>query len=188
MKHVSNERGALPVLVIVLVALLVVVVGVAVYNGSKARNANTQTANGSPSPAGSPATSASPTATPANRFNVPELGFTMTLPSGLEGLKYSVIRDKNGTDFSATFSTDSLERADSASTCKAAQGPLGGISKYSYDPTGKTSGTPDIKKVDSFYLTHSAPQAACSLNDATAKLQTSQAGLLKQAFDSAEPL
>jgi hypothetical protein len=64
MKHVSNERGALPLLVVILMALLVVVVGMAVYNGSKVRNEKTQTANASPSPASSPESTASPVADP----------------------------------------------------------------------------------------------------------------------------
>jgi uncharacterized protein (UPF0333 family) len=64
MKHISHERGAVSVLAIVLVLVVVVAVGFAVYNVSKSRNDDTQSVNNSPSPAGSPATNTSPTASP----------------------------------------------------------------------------------------------------------------------------
>jgi hypothetical protein len=65
MKYVSNDRGALSVLVVILVVVLVAVVGVAVYNFNKSsqKQKDAQT-NASPSPASSPATTASPAIDP----------------------------------------------------------------------------------------------------------------------------
>jgi hypothetical protein len=68
MKHISNDRGAVSVLAIVLVIVVVAAVGFAVYNASTARNKDAQSVNASPSPVGSPAANAStaPTPTPAS--------------------------------------------------------------------------------------------------------------------------
>lgn len=67
MKHLSNERGAVPVLTLALMAVLIVVVGVAIYNVSKSHQKTAQktaaTTTTSPTPSTSPKTSASPTAT-----------------------------------------------------------------------------------------------------------------------------
>jgi hypothetical protein len=63
MKHVSNDRGAVSVLAIVLVLAVVAAVGVAIFNVSRVRNNDTQSANSS-SPAHSPASTASPADNP----------------------------------------------------------------------------------------------------------------------------
>jgi hypothetical protein len=67
MKYVSNDRGALPVLVVILVVVLIAVIGLAVYNASKSNQKDAQTVNASPSPSESPVASVSPTATPTSQ-------------------------------------------------------------------------------------------------------------------------
>jgi hypothetical protein len=187
----KNDRGSVLVIELIVLAMVLTVAGIAVlryYEHKKTVNPAVSpvphAANATPTP--------SPSTPPANVLQIKELGFKITVPDGLRGLKYATrlnLRwDVDGREYVvdvATFSTDSLEQADSASTCRAGSGPLGTIAKYPLDPTGKVQGTPDMKKVGEFYLTYTAPQAHCSLSEATTKLQTAQFNLLREAFNSA---
>jgi hypothetical protein len=55
MKHVSYERGAVPMLTALLVMVVLAVVGLAVYNVTKARRSDPTMTSSTPSPASSPA-------------------------------------------------------------------------------------------------------------------------------------
>jgi len=82
MKYVSNERGALPVLVAILVVALVAVVGMAVNNANKSRQKAAQTASASPSPASSTEATSSPEATSSlSTYTSPEEGASFKYPS-----------------------------------------------------------------------------------------------------------
>jgi hypothetical protein len=66
MKYTSNERGTLPLLIVILALVLVVAAGVAVYNVSKSHKNDTRRATHSPSPPSSPTASSAATATPTS--------------------------------------------------------------------------------------------------------------------------
>jgi hypothetical protein len=196
MKYLKRQEGMILPLVVGLVALVAVVIGVAVWQSQKAKTEGIK-ATASPSPSVVAQASSAPTATatpaPANEIKVTELGFKMTLPAGLTGLKYAAQTNIPGsaehpaTYSTSTFSTTSLEQlAGAASQCSAANGSIGGIARYSEDPSTFTHGVP--KKVGNFYLEFSTPPAPCSDAAGAGQLEASQTSLLRQALDSATAL
>jgi hypothetical protein len=180
MKHVSNERGALPVLVVVLVALLVAVVGVAVYSSSKARNANTQTANGS-SPASSPGSTASPVATPSNMFIVKELGVQFPVTADIKDLEYAVRTLGDGST-GADFSSASMV-ATGGKGCAADAHPLGTITLVSNAnfPDGQK-----VKQLGSKYLYYVHAQSVCWSGTSADSLSQTQIATFQNALKDAE--
>jgi uncharacterized membrane protein len=193
MKYLKRQEGMITPLVIGLVVLVIVVVGVAVWQSQHAKT-RANTATNAPTPSASARASSSPssTATPtANEIKVTELGFKMTIPAGLTGLKYLAHTNLPGnaehpaTYSTSSFSTTSLEEADSR--CTAGDAPIGSIVRYSEDPsTFATVGS--VTKVGSFYLAFTTPQQPCSDKATAEQLQTSQTTLLRQALATATAL
>ena len=185
MKLNSNERGALSVLIAVLVVALVVVAGLAIYNVNKSRQKDAQT-NASPPPISSPASTASPlaTPTPANVFVVKELGIQFTVSDDIRDLRY-VVKTNNGQS-SAYFSTTSLETADrnaGGQYCTAERdAPLGIIDLATNTPGGEQA----IKKIGDKYLNYAHAQSACSQNTSVMSLANKQAQAFRQALETAE--
>jgi hypothetical protein len=185
MKYLKRQEGVVLPLAILLVAVVAVVVGVAVWHSQKAK---TNHATSSPTPTSVAQASSTPTATPspANEIKVTELGFKMTLPAGLTGLKYVPHTNGNtqqpATYSSASFSTTSLEESDAR--CTAGDASIGSIVRYSENPT--TFGS--VTKVGNFYLVFTTPQQSCSDKAAAEQLQTSQTSLLRQALATATAL
>ena len=196
MKYPKREDGIAQILIVGLVAVVMVVIGLAVWQAQKAK-ANLVSSSPTPTVAAKSSSSPTPTAapTPANEIKVTELGFKMTLPTGLTDLKYVAetgISDPagNGTLARASFSTTSLEQKDSNSLCQAAKGPIGFISRYEAEPKSLESGPvrESVRKVGNFYLAFGPSQSACSDNNGVPGLQDSQTKLLEQAFDGASAL
>lgn len=186
MKHTSSERGVvLPALIAVIVVVLIAVAGLAAYNLSKSHHKNVQAVETSPSPSTTPSPTAS--STPANEFAVSQLGFEMTLPTGLAGLTYAVQTNYPATgDSTASFTTTSLEQAVSGNSCDAADGPIGRIMRSSENPSSGTN--VDVVKLATFYLSFTTPQQPCASASAGGQLETSQIQLLRQAFDTSTAL
>lgn len=196
MQYLKRQEGVVLPLLIGLVALVVVVIGLAVWQSQHAKTKANQ-ASTSPTPTAVAQASSTPTPTatpaPANEIKVTELGFKMTLPAGLIGLKYAAQTNLPGsaahpaTYSTSTFSTSSLEQlAGAGSQCSAANGSIGTIARYSEDPATFTSAS--SKKVGNFYVTFSTPPAPCSNASDTSQLELSQTLLLRQAFNSASAL
>jgi hypothetical protein len=190
----KNESGVIQV---VIVLLLIVVLGVAagavaMYNKNSHRAVVT-----SASPTVSAAVTAAPTpsGSPSNELRITGMGFKLTLPSGLAGLQYSEPATSSGTVGGTTYTVTTIKLASGAlvqadgSHCGPSDGPLGLISKYSFDPTGKFNDQGYIKKVGNFYLMYSGgAQGYCSMTASVQETQTSQTQLMRQAFDTATSL
>ena len=184
MKLHLNEKGLILPLILGLIAVALVI-GLAIW--PHLRMEGTSSIYNAPSP--------SPTTSPkaaSKEIEIKELGFKMTLPSGVTDLQYTLMIDQaedvkiKGKYATAGFSTTALIKADSDSTrCSAKHSPLGLISRYDSTPPAAMSGPSAIKKVGNFYLTFTTPQSPCSDVAAAEMLTLSQIGLLKQAFDSA---
>jgi hypothetical protein len=186
MKDSSNERGMIPVLVVVFAVVLMAAIGVAVYNLQKSQQKDAQTVNVSPSPSSSPASTASPVATPVNGFVVKELGIQFTLRDDIKDLVY-VIRTSNGVT-SAHFSTASLEEADKAAGGKyctpEGDAPLGVIDLTASTPGGEQA----IKMIAGKYLNYAHAQSACSQDSSVMSLAAHQAQAFQQALGTAEAI
>ncbi len=186
MKYLKHQEGMVLPLV-VLVAVVVAVIGVAVWQSQKAKT-NQATSSPTPTPVAQASSTPTVTPTPANEFKVTELGFKMTLPAGLTGLKYVAHTNLPGnaehpaTYSSTSFSTTSLEESDSR--CTAGDASIGSIVRYSENPS--TFGS--VTKVGNFYLVFTTPQQPCSDKAAAEQLQTSQTSLLRQALATATAL
>ncbi len=138
-----------------------------------------------------------PITKPANIFLIPELNLKLTLPDGLDGLKYKVITFANSNDMAAGFTTSTLEQMDSKVPntihyCTADNGPLGGISRIAQATVDNSiaNGTNypsniKIKKIDSTYITYEGPQGGCSNSKDVNDLMNEQANLLKMAAETA---
>ncbi len=93
---------------IVLVLALVAVVGLAVYNASKSRDKGAQTTSASPSPANSPASTASPAAANLKTYTNSDFGLTFQYPS--EYGEVTLVQDTQpnaGPRFTGQFSGNS---------------------------------------------------------------------------------
>src|SRR5437016_124021 len=85
----KNEQGAILIIELVALAAVLAAAGFAAYQYASRKNAANQPTK--PKPHVVAKASPSPSVTkPTNEFDVPELGFKMTLPSGLDGLSYMV--------------------------------------------------------------------------------------------------
>jgi hypothetical protein len=200
MKYLKREDGIAQVLIIVLIAVVIAAVGLAVWQSQKSQKSKTAASQttSSPTPTVAAKVSATPapstTPAPANEIAITELGFKMTLPTGLTGLKYVAQTNLPGSAghpaySTSTFSTASLEQlAGAGSQCSATNGSIGSIAKYSEDPTTFASGAANTKKVGNFYLVFITPQSPCSNQTAAEQLELSQTSLLRQAFDNATSL
>jgi hypothetical protein len=196
MKYLKRHDGIAQVLVVGLVAIVLVAIGLAVLRSQQAKTTKVDKTTSSPTPTavaqGSPSPAA--TSTPANEFNVTELGIKMTLPAGLAGLTYVVQTNQSGSFSDGTpytlstsrFTTTSLQQL--GSQCTTANGPIGTIVRYSADPRNRVVGVAEFKQVGSIYLGFETPQQSCSNSSAAGKLETSQTTLLRQAFDSTSAL
>jgi len=197
MKYLKRQEGMAAPLLIALVVLVAVVVGVAVWQSQHTKTKQYQTTvSSTPTAVAQTSSSPAPTATPApaNEIKVTELGFQMTLPTGLVGLKYVVQTNlpgsySDGTPYTLStsrFSTASLQQLDPQ--CTPANDAIGTIVRYSSDPQNRVTGVAEFKKVGNFYLGFETPQQPCSSSSAAGQLETSQINLLRQAFESSTAL
>jgi hypothetical protein len=192
----KNQQGVTFVPVVILAAVVLGVIGGAIYVSMHSKNAaSVSSPTPSLSASSTPTTSPSAAATKlSNEFDVSELGFKMTLPTGLSGLTYSVQMNQTGnyngqsyTASTARFSTTSLVNAD-PSHCGTTDSPVGAISYYpSFNPS-VLSDSPKIKKLDAGYLAFTGPQGECSTNASADSIQSANWPLLSQAFETASPL
>ncbi len=193
LKKINNQSGFTAFeIVIVIVAMLAI--GAAGYFAYQARqDKNDYSANVPHKKTTAPVKSSQKV------LEIKELGFKMTLPPGLEDLEYrastdnKTIEDIKGRSATFTgqalFGTKALASKDAQNCSLSADGgPLGAIERLTTDTSSYefASGPEKFKKVGSFYLTYSNPQSYCSLDNKD--LQDRQHELLKQAFDSAQPL
>lgn len=152
-----------------------------------------------------PQTAAAPTAPPPSVYRVPELGFEMTLPSGLSSSDLYYAADTTpqmGTTYGGTpyttsawadFSTHSLVAQEP--TCAANLDDTGGrgldaMNVSDINPMSGGVEEPDlsVQLSASSWLSLDAKQASCSRNDLNATLESQQFHLLEQAFKTAKPL
>jgi hypothetical protein len=174
MKYVSNERGALPLLVAILVVALFGVVGMAVYNANKAHNKEaSSTGVSSASPVGSPVAAASPTPTPAPMLTIKELGVEIPLTGAPAGLTYQysisggVESAKLGT--TATVSSCGYGRLGEIVKQKGPvpnAGPVPGVGTHfnTTDQSGKTVYY-FLKQYSGYFIQHIPSQNPCQLPD-----------------------
>ncbi|HSX02156.1 MAG TPA: hypothetical protein VLI05_02455 [Candidatus Saccharimonadia bacterium] len=195
----KDQVGTIPVVELFIIVVAIAAVSFAVYASLRARG--TFTLAPMMSPSASPLGNASPLPA-ASEFDVPELGFKLAPPSGLPDLVYSTDLNRtgslgDGTSYSVStvkLSSQSLQQAGgSGSSCSSEKMPLGLISRYSFDPTGKIMDVAKVKKVGSFYLAYAGPQSTCTAaNAANATevndLQSAQVQLMQQAFATAAAL
>jgi hypothetical protein len=180
--QLEDDTGNALVFEIVLAAVVLLAVGTAAYVAMSHKKSIADVSSASPSPSWSAASTPTPAPStkPANEFDVVQLGFKMTLPSGLAGLTYSVEPPNNTnpgyTVDTVEFSTSSLQ----AQGCKA--GVSGGITKWTKDPrTVGVAGLGQVEQVGSFYLGWDRQgNTSCTGGEA---LQSST--LLQKAFSSA---
>jgi hypothetical protein len=193
-----DAHGAVLIIELVVLAAVLAVAGFAEYQYTSHKKAANQAVKPNPHMAAksspSPSASTPPTQKPANEFDVPELGFKMTLPAGLNDLKY--IAELNQTEWignspltvsTARFTTQYLGQA-ACSTDGHAIG-IGHISKYNSDPRSlHLTDIGTVKSVGDFYLEESGSQAACGDSASVNAKQLQMMQLLSQAFDTASPL
>lgn len=121
------------------------------------------------------------------KFPIPELGITLTLPDGLEGLEYKVTTDEYTKDLSVNITSKDLMKE---SSC--AWGAIGSIKRLSQSPEEtlykNVISRNDWKKVGEHYYLFRGPQSACSEDENTNKLQSSQASLLRKSIQTAVSL
>jgi hypothetical protein len=181
MKHVSNERGAVSVLAIVLVLVVVATVGFAVYHMSKARNNDVQSGNTSPSPVSSPVSTASPAATPNNVFVVKELGIQFTGSDDIKDLEYAVRTLGDGST-GADFSSASMVATGGKGCAAGTAAPLGTVALTS---NANFSGR-KVKQLGSKYLYYIHAQSPCWPGTTADSLSEKQIAAFQNALKSAE--
>lgn len=176
-------------------AFIVVVLGVVIYaaNGMKTATPKVNqptTATKSPLPS-------SQSAKPASEFDVTDLGFKLSLPSGLTGVTQLVQQNQTGPgigldtyNYSVAILSNSTLTADDPANCSASSAALGSISKYAFDPVGvdQLSADSNTIQLGSYWLSYHAPQESCSQNPAVISYQNSLIPLMEQAFETASPL
>jgi hypothetical protein len=166
MKYVSDDRGVVPVMLIVLVALLIIVGGYAFYNvthhanGEQASNSKTPTPSSSPLGSASPA-APTPTPTPSSVFDITSLGVKFTLSGTLYDLTYQVVHLTGDQAVnSVEFSSQRLE----AAGCSLSSAPLGYLT-YDNDKGGTV--VANARNSNIYYLapTGGTCKAAASLQN-----------------------
>jgi hypothetical protein len=123
-------------------------------------------------------------------YPIPEFGIVLTLPSGLSSsdLVYSaqINRPVSAVDSNpwstVSFSTKSLQQLDSA--CTADEGSIGMIVRYTEDPKAIKAQVSDSQQIGDHYFAFAAPQGSCSENPQAHQLESTQIGLLQQAFEA----
>ena len=164
MKHISNDRGSLPILVAIIAVLLIVAAGVAVYNLNKhQKNAVTTTTSPSTSSAAKVNSSTTPQPSPDSTFDIADLGVKFTLTGSLWDLEHKVVHLTGDQAVnSVEFSTKRLD----AVGCGLDSAPLGYLT-YDSDKGGAIVAT--ARNQNLYYL---QPTGVCK---AEASLQNWQA-------------
>lgn len=149
----------------------------------KDTSSTTNPSSTSPSTITPPSTSTPPIAA-TQVLKIPELGVQMTLPSGLDGLQYTIDRSIQGIVI-ANLTTTALLEADPA--CKA--GALGGLALYQTDPKQMQASVVESKQVKNFYVAYATPQQPCSMNDSINTIELKQVSLIREeVFNSISPI
>lgn len=128
--------------------------------------------------------------TTTSNFSIPELGVSLTLPSGLNStdLQYSadLSRPVSTVDehswSTISFTTKSLLQLDPQ--CSAAEGSIGMLVRYTEDPKAIHAQVVKSSQLGNYYYAFAAPQGSCTENSQAQKLEAQQIALLQQAFDS----
>jgi hypothetical protein len=188
MKRILNERGALPILAIVLVVVAVVAGGLVVYNASKSHDRTAQTVNSStsPSPSSSPAAAASTEPTPAtgSYLDIKELGIKIELTYDIKDVVYAMV----GSNM-AKISSQSIINV-SADCTAGAVGPLGTVGKTTNPNQGFGTLIPNnetVFKFGSYYVYYQTPQSPCGNSQAVLDTAAKQRQSFQQAFKTVQP-
>lgn len=184
MKHPTNERGALPVLVAILVLVLAVVV---FYNVGKSHQKVTETASTSPLPSTSPVASASPTA--SNVLKIDDWGIRLQLDSSLANTE--VIHNKQSANEYA-FTTSRVEALGGNCASTTLQfGDIQLLERFSDKPIA----TPDGELINNapingYYYVWTAPSATCSGMGVkpASTIETQDRAALKSSLKTLSPI
>lgn len=128
--------------------------------------------------------------TAGEMFRIPELGIRFVLPEGLEGLEYEMVDLSDGGK-SARFTTTEIRNSkDATEYCLASKGALGGLVKFTYDPTNKsdenTAFQLSLFKIGSNYFGYQGSQQPCSQDEDIAQKQLDLSRKLNTSLRSAE--
>lgn len=169
MKHSSDQRGALPIMALILAVVAVAVVGIAVYNSGKVRQKVAATASPSPlvSTSASPQAKVSPTPTPSNVLGLDDWGIKIRLESSLADTR--VIYNKQGggaqsREYYYTFTTSRIQAL--GGNCASTTLQFGAIVSLFRLKT-KPVATPDGELINDspiggYYYILTSPSASCS--------------------------
>ncbi len=123
-------------------------------------------------------------------FKIPELGIQFVLPEGLEGLEYEMVDLPDGGK-SAGFTTAEIRSSkDATEYCLASKGALGGLVKFTYDPTNRsdenTAFQLSLFKIGSNYFSYQLPPQSCSLDENIGQKQLDLSRKLSASLRNAE--
>lgn len=185
-KHPHKLRTALLWLLLLVVIIALGVLGYLFFYQNNAKRDNSTATTTAPPASQSPQQSTNSTTPPVastQTFKIPELGAQMTLPDGLEGLRYNIDTSVQGLTL-ANFTTSTLVASSSSCT----EGAIGSIALYyQTDPKAIHANVTDSRQVGKYYYAYIHPQSGCSTGS-TSNLQAQQADQLHQAFATLVPM
>ena len=193
----ESQSGIAPIPLLLIGGFVVIVLGVIIYSLSSGTKAPSNPNQTTPSASASTTTTSNTSPKPGNEFDVSDLGFKLTLPSGLTGMTQIVQQNQTASSigldsysFSSVTLSNSTLTADDPANCSAASAGLGTINKYAFNPVGVDQLATDANTIQlgSFWLSYQAPMESCSQNATASSYQSSQIPLVEQAYETAATL